>query len=151
MNRVAHVLAKESLRWNLQFPNTLYLTRLPSKEHLRCQQTRKLFAYRESTHMILRVTCLYSKCNTTYAECGQGECRLSRGDRGHGTGRCRRDLKRWRVQTIAVAHDDAFASREGVLFEPQRHAPFGNGRAGEVSANERNLYATLLLLLLLFS
>ena len=36
-------------------------TRLPSKEHLRWQQTMKLLAYRESTHTIL--TCPYHKSN----------------------------------------------------------------------------------------
>ena len=39
---------------------------MPSKEHLRWQQTRKLLAYRESTHTILRVTRPYSKCNHLY-------------------------------------------------------------------------------------
>ena len=34
---------------------------LPSKEHLRWQQTRKLLAYRESTHILNIVTCPYSK------------------------------------------------------------------------------------------
>ena len=34
------------------------LTRLPSKKHLRWQQTRKLLAYREFTHTILHVSCL---------------------------------------------------------------------------------------------
>ena len=31
--------------------------------HLRWQQTRKLLAYRESTHTILNVTCPYFMCN----------------------------------------------------------------------------------------
>ena len=42
------------------------LTKLPSKEHLRWQQTRKLLAYRESTRTILIITCPYSKCNPLY-------------------------------------------------------------------------------------
>ena len=36
---------------------SLDLTRLPSKEHLRWQQTTKLLAYRESTQTILNITC----------------------------------------------------------------------------------------------
>ena len=39
------------------------LTTLPSKEHLRRQQTRKRLAYQESTRTILNVTSPYSKCN----------------------------------------------------------------------------------------
>ena len=39
-----------------------HLTRLPSKEHLRWQQTRKLLGYRESTHAIISVTCPYYMC-----------------------------------------------------------------------------------------
>ena len=38
------------------------LTRLPPKEHLRLEQTRKLLAYLECTHAILSVTSPYSKC-----------------------------------------------------------------------------------------
>ena len=39
------------------------LKRLPSEEHLRWQSTRKLLAYRESTHTILSVTFPYFMCN----------------------------------------------------------------------------------------
>ena len=39
------------------------LTRLPSKQHIRWQQTRMLLDNRESTHTIRRVTCPYYKCN----------------------------------------------------------------------------------------
>ena len=36
-----------------------HLTRLPSKEHLIWQQTRKRISYRESTHAIISVTSPY--------------------------------------------------------------------------------------------
>ena len=39
------------------------LTGLPSKEHLRWQQTWELLTYWEYIHCILHVTCIYSKCN----------------------------------------------------------------------------------------
>ena len=42
------------------------LTRSPSTEHLRWQQTRTLLAYREFTHTLLIVSCPYSKCNPTF-------------------------------------------------------------------------------------
>ena len=48
---------------SLYFERLKDWTRLPSKEHLRWQQTRKLLDYRESSYAILRVPCPYSKCN----------------------------------------------------------------------------------------
>ena len=41
------------INWSLFQYNVLNLTRLPSKEHIRWQQTRKLLPYRESTRIIL--------------------------------------------------------------------------------------------------
>ena len=48
--------------YHMPYLMTQDLTILPSKKHLRWQQTRKLFAYRESTHTIISVTFPYFMC-----------------------------------------------------------------------------------------
>ena len=50
---VDHQVLTSAMRYNCNF-----LSRFSSKEHLRWQQTRNLFVYRESTHTILSVTCV---------------------------------------------------------------------------------------------
>ena len=61
------------------------LTRLPSKEHLRWQQTRKLFAYRDSTHTILSVTCPWFGWLCSWnTDCSNGQSGVSVRMENHG-------------------------------------------------------------------